>query len=155
MCAPYARILRPTSSSNLKTIKKIHISVAILCCAAATFGHLRLCKLPQVFLARLVLLASLNFLVREFSVPVTPDNFVNYCKNAALTARHFFVMYFKNFISDLRYRAGRCARRLCCRPRSWRALPSLRCSPSRRAPARRAVSFLPHICWAGSLCRKI
>jgi len=36
-------------------------SVAILCCAAATFGHLRKGKLPQVFLARLVLLASSKF----------------------------------------------------------------------------------------------
>ena len=34
------------------------IRVAILCCAAATFGHICLYMLPQVFLARLVLLAS-------------------------------------------------------------------------------------------------
>ena len=42
---------------------RLHISYAILCCAAATFGHLLLCKLRQVFLARLVLLASMKLVI--------------------------------------------------------------------------------------------
>ena len=46
-------ILPETAISNVKSI-----CVAILCRAAATFGRLPLSKLPQVFLALLVLLAS-------------------------------------------------------------------------------------------------
>ena len=37
-----------------------NIRFAILCCAVATFGHVRLCTLPQVILARRVLLATIS-----------------------------------------------------------------------------------------------
>ena len=40
---------------------KMCIYVAFHRCAVATFGHVRLCTLPQVFLARLELLVSTHF----------------------------------------------------------------------------------------------
>ena len=58
--APLAKPRLPRSARSFTANHRGRICVAILCCAAATFGHVRLCTLPQVFLARLVLLASAN-----------------------------------------------------------------------------------------------